>query len=257
MKLTFLGTNGWYATKTGNTTCALIETASRYIVLDAGDGIYHLDEYATDSSKPVDIFLSHFHLDHIIGLHIQPKFHFKNQIRIFGQPGMVKLLDTIINRPFTASRKMLSNIGLNISLHELSEGKNIIDEYCVHALPLTHADPCWGFRFQLPDRKKEKIISYCTDTGPCENLMTLSKDSDLLITECSLLSTDELTPSWPHMTPQAGAQAALKANAKKLVFTHFAAQKYTSLQLRKEAQSAARKIFENSFYTQDLMQFEV
>ena len=98
LKLTFLGTNGWYATKEGNTICTLIETAERYIVLDAGDGIHRLDEFAKDENKPADIFLSHFHLDHIIGLHIQPKFHFKNKIRIFGQPGTKKILDVLERR---------------------------------------------------------------------------------------------------------------------------------------------------------------
>jgi len=91
LKIVFLGTNGWYSTNVANTICTLIEMDTRYIVLDAGDGIQHLDKYVTDQTKPIDIFLSHFHLDHVIGLHIQPKFRFlNNKIRIFAQTGAKK-----------------------------------------------------------------------------------------------------------------------------------------------------------------------
>jgi ribonuclease BN (tRNA processing enzyme) len=36
MKIIFLGTNGWYDTKTGNTVSTLIVTKEHNIVLDAG-----------------------------------------------------------------------------------------------------------------------------------------------------------------------------------------------------------------------------
>lgn len=259
MKIIFLGTNGWYATQTGNTMCTLIETPTRYIVLDAGDGIYRLDKFAKDANKPVDIFLSHFHLDHTIGLHIQPKFHFKNKIRIFGQKGAKEVLDKLVNKPFTAPFEMLKQkLNLDISVHEFSEGENKIDEYRVEIAPLIHADPCFGFRFELEDFDgSKKIISYCTDTGPCENLVKLSKNADLLITECSLLPTDELTPSWPHMTPQAGAKAAKEAGCKKLALSHFVAHKYDSFEKRDSAVLEAKKIFSNTLGARDELEIDL
>ena len=45
MKIVFLGTNGWYDSKTGNTICTLLETENNYIIFDAGNGIYQLDQY--------------------------------------------------------------------------------------------------------------------------------------------------------------------------------------------------------------------
>jgi len=253
MKIIFLGTNGWYPTETGNTVSVLVDTPSRYIVLDAGDGIHRLDKYATDVNKPVDIFLSHFHLDHTIGLHIQPKFHFKNKIRIFGQQGAKEILDTLVNKPFTASFELLrKKLGFQISVHELSEGENKIDEYIVHAAPLVHADPCWGFRFKLGG----KILCYCTDTGPCENFDMLAKNSDMLITECSNLSADSFDAGWPHLNPQLAAQIAKKAGCKKLVLSHFAAHKYTTLQKRLEAEADAKKIFENTIAARDGLELD-
>ena len=44
MKITFLGTNGWYDSATGNTPSALIDTKDYYIILDAGFGIHKLND---------------------------------------------------------------------------------------------------------------------------------------------------------------------------------------------------------------------
>ncbi len=263
LKLTFLGTNGWYPTATGNTVCALIETPDRYIVLDAGDGIHRLDQHATDQKKPVDLFLSHFHLDHLWGLHIQPKFSFQNEMRIFGQPGTKEILAKFVGPPLTAPFSVLKT---KISVHELKEGKNTIEPpdgvkgqpYSVRALPLVHADPCWGFRFELADMGgTKKIISYCTDTGPCDNLVALADNADVLITESGLLPGEPISPSWPHLNPETAAKMANEAGCRKLILTHFAAHKYGTHEKRFEAQKCARAIFENTFAAIDGMEIGI
>ncbi len=68
MKIIFLGTNGWYTTQTGNTPAVLIDSKNHYVVFDAGNGIYKLDQYITEP-KPISLFISHFHIDHVSGLH--------------------------------------------------------------------------------------------------------------------------------------------------------------------------------------------
>ena len=257
LKLVFLGTNGWYANPLANTVCALMETPARYIVLDAGDGIWRLDKFATDQNKPVDLFLSHFHLDHTIGLHIQPKFKLKHPLRIFGQPGTKKILDTLVNHPFTAPYSLLESRGLKVEIHELKEGENKINEYSVRAAPLVHADPCWGYRFEIPRENGETaIISYCTDTGPCENLKVLSQDADVLITECGLLPGQPSPPSWPHLNPEMAAECARDSKVKRLFLTHFAANLQDTRQKRLESQAAARKIFPNTTAAMDEMSVE-
>lgn len=73
MRIVFLGTLGWYSTRSGNTSCVLVDSADYYVVFDAGDGIYKLDRHI-GTLKPINILLSHLHLDHIIGLHIFRSF---------------------------------------------------------------------------------------------------------------------------------------------------------------------------------------
>jgi ribonuclease BN (tRNA processing enzyme) len=124
-----------------------------------------------------------------------------------------------------------------------------------------HADPCWGFRFELDagegQAPAKKILSYCTDTGPCDNLVALSRNADVLITECGLLPGAPSPPSWPHLNPEMAAEAAKAAGVKKLFLTHFAANLYETKEARLQAQAAARGIFTDSTATMDGMQVEL
>ena len=160
MKIIFLGTNGWYDTKTGNTVSILLDTKKYYIVLDAGNGIHKLDKYLTES-KPVYIFLSHFHLDHIVGLHTLVKFDFKKGLTICAPKNAKKILNSILKQPFTVS---LNKLPYKNSVFELPQDINKLP-FKVEVLPLKHSSPVLGYRFKIDN----KIISYCTDTGYCPN----------------------------------------------------------------------------------------
>ena len=249
MKITFLGTNGWYDTDTGNTICTLIETKDCFIVLDAGNGFYKLDEYIKND-KPIYLFLSHFHFDHIVGLHTKNKFNFKQEISIYGQKGIKDILNKIINQPFTVPFKH-EWMPYNIEVYELSEQTNTLP-FSVESKLLSHWSPCLGFRFKL----EEKIISYCIDTAPCENIIDLAKNADLLIAECSF-RPGESYKEMVHLNPEIVAKIAKQAKAKKLALTHFDAYRYQSLEQRKEAEEFARRIFPDTVVAIDDMQIEI
>jgi len=243
MRVVFLGTNGWYDTQTGNTLSILVETENQYILLDAGNGIYKLDRYIHDS-KPIYLFLSHFHLDHIIGLHTLDRFEFGQGLNILGPSGTRNLLSTIINSPFTIP---LHQLKYRTKVYEMPDEQAIIP-FKVTSLPLRHSSTCLGFRFEI----ENKVLSYCTDTGYCDNAVRLARDADLLITECAL-KTGQSDESWPHLNPQIAAKIACEADAKRLALVHFDANIYTILEERKEAEEEARKIFGHTFATVDDM----
>ena len=122
MNITFLGTNGWFDTPCGSTLCTLVETEQAYLILDAGSGFTKLDRHLT-TPKPVYLFLSHFHLDHLIGLHTLPKFNLPQGLKIFGQPGTRAALNTLLAPPWTAP---LDHCAYPISLHELPEEASLL-----------------------------------------------------------------------------------------------------------------------------------
>jgi ribonuclease BN (tRNA processing enzyme) len=234
MQVTFLGTNGWFDTPTGNTVSILVQTNAYDIVFDAGNGIAKLDRYISQE-KPVCLFLSHFHIDHIAGLHTLVKFRLKQGLKIYCPPGGSALLHTFVGEPFTIPLEKLPYPACAI---ELDEGSHTIP-FTVECRPLVHPVPCYGYRLEIDG----KTIAYCTDTGPCDNAVTLGRDADLLITECGLKAGNE-SPEWPHLNPENAIRIARDANAKRLALIHFGAEVYKTL----EERDAVMEQFEKKFY---------
>jgi ribonuclease BN (tRNA processing enzyme) len=247
VKITFLGTNGWYDTKTGNTTCILIETNKDYIILDAGNGLHKANKFIK-SQKPVYLFLSHFHLDHIVGLHILNKFDFPGGLTIFGQPGTKETLNKIISKPFTIP---LEELPFSVEIQEIEQGHHE-SPFSFQCHYLSHSVPTLGFRFHLD----HKTITYCPDTGYCEAAVKLAQDADLLISECSFRS-GETSEDWPHLSPETAAQIAREANAKRLALVHFDPARYRTLSERNRAKKAAQRIFPDVIATMDEMQIKL
>jgi len=243
MKLIFLGTNGWFSTNAGNTSCALVESEKYYIIFDAGDGLYKLNKYIK-KEKPVYLFLSHLHLDHIIGLHSLILFTNKSGLKIYLPKGTKKFLEKIIDHPYALPFKDMS---LKVSVNELSEGCHKLP-FEVECRKLQHVDMDFGYRILL----EGKTIVYCSDTGVCDNSFVLSQNADVLIHECSNREGHS-SGSWGHVNPKEAAELAKKANVKKLFFTHFSGRDYANKKDKKTAQKIAKKIFKNTISGEDGM----
>lgn len=215
------GTNGWYTSKTGYTTCITIDTPDHFIILDAGEGFSKIPDMYPVIAKPVLLFFSHFHLDHISGLHTLARCRFEGGLSIYGPPGVQRLAD-FIGYPYTVP---IHELPYPVTITELPEGRNDCGITVTTAF-LVHTQPVFGYRFDLG-----KIIAFCTDTGPCDGIITLGAGADLLITECAYLPGQE-NPGWPHLNPATALRMAKSAHAKQLALVHFAADLYTSLEQR-------------------------
>src|SRR3989338_9086552 len=176
MKIYFLGTNGWYSSPTGDTPCILIDSKDQYVIFDAGNGIYKIDQYIKED-KPISLFLSHFHIDHISGLHTLAKFNFKQGIDVYFAKGRRKDFETFVNPPYTIGiinrKENILNLKTEIRLHEIEEGDNMKKLY--------HGYENHGFKIIL----EGKSIVYSGDTKSGPNGLLLAKGADLLIHECS------------------------------------------------------------------------
>lgn len=254
MKIVFLGTNGWYTTPTGNTPCILIDSKDHYVIFDAGNGLYQIDQYITEN-KPIFLFISHFHIDHISGLHTLAKFSFPQGIDIFVAKGRKKDFDEFVRPPytigFTSDKNNINNLQTNIRLQEVEEGKNMLP-IPVTCQKLYHAYIDHGYRVVI----EGKEIAYSGDTGIGEHSYTLFKHADLLIHECSW---KEKKPDnqWGHVDPMSVAHLAKDTGVKQLVLTHFDASQYTDIVMRDEVEQKAKTIFPNTTAAKDGMVIEL
>jgi len=255
MKVCFLGTNGWYTSPTGNTPCILIDSKDNYVIFDAGNGIYKLDQYIKEE-KPISLFISHFHLDHVSGLHTMlPKFSFSQGINIYVGNGRKKDFDIISSPPYTIGYKPnpinIINTAIKINVQELNDGQHNVG-FPVTVAEQSHGYRDHGYRIEL----ENKIIAYSGDTKINPNSNILAKNADLLIHECSWIEAPK-DDNWGHVDPALAAQLAKDANSKMLALTHFDASKYDTLEKRKQAEEKAKTIFSNTIAAHDDLTIEL
>ena len=240
MKIYFLGTMGWFDTKLGNTLCVLVDTGKEYIIFDAGTGFSKIDNYIKDK-RPIYLFLSHFHLDHIIGLHALNKFSFPQGINVFGPKGIKKMFGLVINAPYS---KPIHKLKSKIKIAEISRKTKF--PFDIQYKKLLHITVCYGYRLAAGGNS----MAFCTDTGPCKAISSLAGNADVLIAESSL-PPGTVDKGWPHLNSEQAARIAKTSKVKKLVLVHFDAGDYPKESDITLAEKSARKIFKNTIAARD------
>lgn len=101
---------------------------------------------------------------------------------------------------------------------------------------------------------KGKKITYIADTKNCKNAITLSKNSDIIISESTYKNTErEKADKYFHMTSSDAAHVAQMSNSKKLILTHFS-QRYKDLD---ELLEEAKEIFPETHIAFDFMKIKL
>jgi ribonuclease BN (tRNA processing enzyme) len=176
------------------------------ILLDAGSLTRVLSE--KDQMKIENIFVTHAHLDHIMGIpfltdNIIVGKH-RKRINLFGIPSVIEtikrdLFNSAVWPDFTEIPDLENSI---LNLVELKVGQSIqIDEFTVTPYPVTHTVPAVGF---LVEEKRKRCFFYTGDTGPSdETWKRLSnKKIDSLIIDVSFPNQLEpLSLRTGHLTP--------------------------------------------------------
>lgn len=83
-----LGSIGWMPSAGQQTCCVLVELGDELILLDAGSGVANLDlcEDVLRRHGRLSILLSHYHLDHVVGLMYLKRFAADMRVDVYG-PG--------------------------------------------------------------------------------------------------------------------------------------------------------------------------
>lgn len=105
-----------------------------------------------------------------------------------------------------------------------------------------------------PPRPGRKIV-YTGDTRPCERIVEMARDADVLIHDASFTSDlQEWAEQTKHSTAREAAEIAKKAGVRQLILTHISAR------YSKDASpllEEAKQIFENVMVAEDFMTIEV
>lgn len=187
-QIKILGSNSATPAHNRNQSSQLLNIGSEFFLIDCGEGTQmQLIRYRTRFHKISNIFISHLHGDHYLGLmgllltmHLQKRSH---DLHIFGPQG----LDEIITVQLKHSRTVLSYkvhfTALQPDSHELIYESR---QLSVYTLPLVHRIPCTGFLFREKpkDRRMNKAKLLPEMTG--EEITRLKKGEDVYDAEGEL-----------------------------------------------------------------------
>ena len=222
MSLTILGSGTCVPSLRRSSCSILVKTKENTLLFDSGAGtMRRLLEAGFEIFDVSFVFYSHFHPDHTGEL---VSFLFANKYLDVTKRQMP--ITFVAGKGFLSFFEKLKQaygtwIELDPDLFNIIELKNnaydtrMFNDFTMESLPVAHNDESIAYKITSTGGKS---IVYSGDTDFSENLVTLSKDVDLLICEAALPDDLKVTG---HLTPSLAGEISKQANVRKLVLTHF------------------------------------
>jgi ribonuclease BN (tRNA processing enzyme) len=211
-----LGSGGWIPTQRRETCCAVLRLEDRAVLIDAGTGVRRLiDEPALLAGvERLDIVLTHFHLDHVVGLAYLPALDERVERHVWG-PGRLlydsatsAVCDRLLSAPFFAGVDACVDAVHDIPASELELASLAIS----HRTQRRHSAPTLALRVG-------DALAYCTDTASDPQNVPFAAGVDVLAHEAWSTSADPQATAI-HTTAREAAQLAARAGAQRLVMIH-------------------------------------
>ena len=226
-RLYVLGGNGWVPSPKRSTNCYALETRRSLILFDCGVGVSRLSDpmmrLVLERVPRVIVLLSHYHHDHIEGLHMLPHFLRDHEVTIAGPGVLVSGFDCaavlarfgsspLLPQPITAWGETFRK---GFSIVELREGRNKIAGETIEVVRQPHSDPSVGFRV--------RDVAYVTDTVVRAETAAFAKGASVLVHDAWLDADDEALGHADlrrHGTAHGAAAIAKEAGVSELVLGH-------------------------------------
>ena len=213
----------------GDTSCVEIRYNDELFIFDMGSGLRNLGEAMlkdTSTPKKVNIFLSHYHWDHVVGmLNFSPLFDDSFTFNIHGTNQNTdinelqsKLLDTALWPVSTDMLNAKINF-INLPGSHIQITNDIKIEYT------NHPHPNGATSYKITFNKFS--ILYTTDCEHSnnhvnENVANIAKGTNILIHDAHFTKEDLLNHrGWGHSSWQDAVNLAQISGVDKLILYHF------------------------------------
>ncbi len=236
----------------GNTTCYFIQENDTKIIIDGGTGIALLGRYLYGNYYPnpikLNIFLTHGHWDHIMGLPQFQLFYFEqNAFTIFAPGDKESDVSKMIIKLHHVSNSSIpfEKLQADIKFKNLkSESKFELEDAYIKTYQINHPSMDLGYR--ITSKHTGRSISILTDIAPIENnylpwgwkekaagrekkfeqeyyqgLINFIRKTDLLIIDSHFTEEDiKGKEHWGHSTPELAMKIAVDGGVDNLMLTH-------------------------------------
>jgi phosphoribosyl 1,2-cyclic phosphodiesterase len=210
----------------GNTTCTEIRSEKFQFIFDAGTGFQNVEIL---KDRPVYIFFSHFHYDHIQGLPFNSAiFDPSNSVTI--SCGLVGAddLKQVFSRAF---QPMYFPIPLvetlkNLRFRDFRDVKKKLSEVCIiDSINLNHPGGASGYIIEQGGKKICCFLDheYGGDSSIDQNMLKCAEDAAFVIWDGMFLDPELiLKKGWGHSSVQQGIDFAEKCKCQKIAIAHHA-----------------------------------
>lgn len=158
-----LGSAGWMPRAGQETSCFLLEAADQLVMLDAGTGVANLD-LAVEALRRHDrlsVLLSHYHLDHLVGLMYLKRFAEGKRVDVYGpgRPAYPKSTEDYVGDMLQGALYSGGSRGFarEVRYHDYGGQDFRVGDLPISVRPQSHSAP--SFELRVGD-----LVTYATDT---------------------------------------------------------------------------------------------
>ncbi|HET7678216.1 MAG TPA: MBL fold metallo-hydrolase [Candidatus Limnocylindrales bacterium] len=220
----FLGTSASVATlERGNAAFAVAAADAQALwLVDAGPGVHQaLVSSGLDAMLLEDVFLTHQHGDHLLGLPMLSNALWDRRVtapvRVHGPASALDALRAVTvavfplhDRPFR-ERVRLHRHAADRDQHER------LDAGLVRSAPVSHSVPAVGYRCEIAGVS----IVFSGDAAPSPALVRLASGADLLVHDATFSGRPAPVGRPPdHSTAAQAAEIASRAGVRRLALVH-------------------------------------
>jgi ribonuclease Z len=217
MKLVLLGTGGYFPTTRRHTACFMLPEVG--VVLDAGSGMCRIGSHL--QTKRLDVFLTHVHLDHIVGLtyliNLAPKDVLKQSVVHGDAAKLAAVRKHLFAEP-------IFPVPPPFRFEPLQTSSALPDGGTLTTFPLQHPGGSLGFRLDWPARRGAgHSLAYVTDTTATAGAAYVEKirGVDLLLHEAYFADDAKDLPAITgHSSLMPVAEVAAAAEVGRLILVH-------------------------------------
>ncbi len=193
--------------------------AAEWLLFDSGPGTLQRAARAGINWRKVNhIFYTHYHPDHSLELvsylfaaNYAPPSPRTRPLTVYGPEGLEEFYGHI-----TTAWPSIVPRHYDLDLKVMSHGAetHIDGGWRVSCMIMDHGESGGlGYRVE----REGKVLALSGDTQYCDNLVSLAREADLLVCECS---SDEANRVEGHMSPAQLARVVTESNAKRVLITH-------------------------------------
>lgn len=201
-------------------THLLILLEGQGILIDcASNPILQLSRAGVELDRVTDLILTHFHPDHVSGVPLLFMSMWllgrKEPLDVYGLKYTIDRVETMMNlyewQNWPDFFPVVFHRVAELELSPVLSSENIR----VLASPVCHLIPTMGLRMEFP--ANGKVVAYSCDTEPCQPVVRLAKDADILFHEATAASKG-------HSSALQAVDIARQANARTLYLIHYSAR---------------------------------